>query len=222
MPTSTSTKDLYIEKRSETPELLPSYLARIARGELLSAEEEIDLSRRARAGDVAAQKELIERDLRLVVSAAKRYRGMGLPFEDLIQEGNLGLMRAVEKYDPERGFRFSTYSTWWIRQAIGRAVANKARMIRLPVHRREKLNKLGGAYDELSLELERRPTEEEVAGRLGWFVEEVRLTRSTAADAASLEQPLGPEEEARKLGELVENERSRCRMRSLRRWRRSG
>jgi RNA polymerase primary sigma factor len=121
VPASPSTKDLSVEQRSEAAELHPSYLARIARG--------------ARSGDEAAREKLIERNLRLVVSAAKRYRGRGMPFEDLIQEGNVGLMRAVERFDPERGFRFSTYATWWIRQAIGRAVANKARMIRLPVQR---------------------------------------------------------------------------------------
>src|SRR3954449_8565996 len=114
----------------ETPELLAGYLARIGRGRLLTHQEEISLSRRARAGDQRARRKLVERNLRLVVSVAKRYRGMGLPFEDLIQEGNLGLLRAVDKFDPERGLRFSTYVTWWIRQAIGRAVADKGRAVR--------------------------------------------------------------------------------------------
>ena len=120
---------------SETPELLARYLAQIGRERLLTHEEEIDLSRRVRAGEKQAREKLIEKNLRLVVSVAKKYRGMGLPFGDLIQEGNIGLMKAVEKFDPDRGFRFSTYATWWIRQAVQRAVANKGRIIRVPRRR---------------------------------------------------------------------------------------
>src|SRR5215207_8966419 len=111
-------------REAEAPDLLASYLERVGRRKLLTFEEEIDLSRRVRAGDVAARRELIEKNLRLVVSVAKKYSGRGLPLEDLIQEGNIGLMKAVEKFDPERGYRFSTYATWWIRQAVGRAVAD--------------------------------------------------------------------------------------------------
>ena len=122
------------EREAETPELLAKYLAHIGRGELLTHQEEIDLSKRAKQGNKRARKRLIEKNLRLVVSVAKKYRGYGLPFEDLIQEGNIGLMKAVEKFDPDRGFRFSTYATWWIRQAVQRAVADKGRTIRVPVH----------------------------------------------------------------------------------------
>jgi RNA polymerase primary sigma factor len=144
-----------IERESETPELLAKYLAHIGQGSLLTHQEEIDLSLRAKAGDRRARQRLIEKNLRLVVSVAKKYRGYGLPFEDLIQEGNIGLMKAVEKFDPDRGFRFSTYATWWIRQAVQRAVADKGRTIRVPVHMTEKIRKVSRAMSELALEIER-------------------------------------------------------------------
>ena len=144
-----------IERESEPPELLAKYLAHIGQGNLLTHREEIDLSVRAKAGDRRARQRLIEKNLRLVVSVAKKYRGYGLPFEDLIQEGNIGLMKAVEKFDPDRGFRFSTYATWWIRQAVQRAVADKGRTIRVPVHMTEKIRKVSRAMSELALEIER-------------------------------------------------------------------
>ncbi len=193
----------------ETPELLAGYLAKIGRGRLLTHQEEISLSRRARAGDQRARKKLVERNLRLVISVAKRYRRMGLPFEDLIQEGNLGLLRAVEKFDPERGYRFSTYVTWWIRQSIGRAVADKGRTIRVPVHTGEKIRKVTRTSDELSAELECKPTDEEVAERLGWKLDEVREAKEAIPDATtSLNGPLDPREDASELGEFIEDERA--------------
>ena len=199
-----------VERETETPELLAKYLSHIGQGNLLTHQEEIDLSERDKSGDKKARQRLIEKNLRLVVSVAKKYRGYGLPFEDLIQEGNIGLMKAVEKYDPDRGFRFSTYATWWIRQAVQRAVADKGRTIRVPVHMTEKIRKVSRAYNELSGELEREPSEEEVAGRLGWNLEEVRLTMEAMPDATSLDQPVGSDDAsaASQLGDFVEDERA--------------
>ncbi|MDQ3386346.1 MAG: RNA polymerase sigma factor RpoD/SigA [Actinomycetota bacterium] len=196
------------ERSADTPDLIPGYFARIDKGNLLSHDEERDLSRRARSGDTSARQRLVEKNLRLVVSVAKKYRGMGLPFEDLIQEGNIGLMKAVEKFDPERGWRFSTYATWWIRQAVQRAVADKGRTIRVPVHMGDKIRKMARAYNELSLDLERDPTDEEVAGLLGWTADEVRDVKSAMPDATSLNQPLSSDGDSSELGELIEDERA--------------
>jgi RNA polymerase primary sigma factor len=195
-------------REGETPELLAKYLSHIGQGNLLTHQEEIDLSNRAKAGDKSARARLIEKNLRLVVSVAKKYRGYGLPFEDLIQEGNIGLMKAVEKFDPDRGFRFSTYATWWIRQAVQRAVADKGRTIRVPVHMTEKIRKMARTYNELSAEREREPTDEEVAERLGWTIDEVRDVKDAMPDASSLNQPLSSNSDSSELGELVEDERA--------------
>jgi RNA polymerase primary sigma factor len=196
------------ERPAETPDLIPGYFARIDKGNLLTHREEIDLSKRAKVGDDRARKKLVEKNLRLVVSVAKRYRGMGLPFEDLIQEGNVGLMKAVEKFDPDRGWRFSTYATWWIRQAVQRAVADKGRTIRVPVHMGDKIRKMARAYNELSAEREREPTDEEVADRLEWTVGEVLDVKSAMPDATSLNQTLSSDGDGSELGELIEDERA--------------
>jgi RNA polymerase primary sigma factor len=193
----------------ETTELIPGYFARIGNDKLLTHQEEIDLSKRAKEGDKAARKKLIEKNLRLVVSVAKKSRGRGLPFEDLIQEGNIGLMRAVEKFDSDRGFRFSTYATWWIRQAVQRAVADKGRTIRVPVHVGDKMRKMARTYNELWAELERAPSDEAVAERLGWSVEDIRRGKDAMPEATtSLNQPLTSDKGSSELGELVEDERS--------------
>ena len=195
------------DRMAKVPDLIPAYFARIGKGKLLTHQEEIDLSRRTRKGDRVARKRLIERNLRLVVSVAKKSRGYGLPFEDLIQEGNIGLMKAVGKFDPDRGYRFATYATWSIRQAVQRAVADKGRTIRVPVSMGEKISKMARTYNELSAELERRASDEEVAGRLEWKVEDVREVKDAMSDATSLNQPLNSDEGSSELGEFVEDER---------------
>ncbi len=208
MMASTYVSNPQAEPGSETPELLAKYLDHIGQGKLLTHRGEIELSKRAKQGDERARNRLIEKNLRLVVSVAKRYRGYGLPFEDLIQEGNIGLMKAVEKFDPDRGFRFSTYATWWIRQAVQRAVADKGRTIRVPVHMTDKMRKMARVYNALSAEMGREPTDEEVARGLGWTVEDVRDVKGAMPDATSLDQPLSSEEGSSQLGDFVEDERA--------------
>ena len=194
------------EMEYETPELLAGYLDRIGKGKLLTPREERELSRRAKAGDERARQRLIEKNLRLVVSVTKKYRGYGLAFEDLIQEGNIGLMKAVDKFEPKKGYRFSTYATWWIRQAVARAVADKGRTIRLPVHMGEKVRKIGRVTGELSAELGREPTEEELVERLDWTVEQVRDVKGTRPDAASLSKPVSSQDGSSRLEDLILDE----------------
>ena len=181
------------------------YLCEIGKVDLLTAKEEIDLARRIAKGDQSAKSKLAEANLRLVVSIAKKYIGRGLSFLDLIQEGNIGLFRAVEKFDPNRGFKFSTYATWWIRQAITRAIADQARTIRIPVHMVETINKLTHAQRRLVQELGREPLVEELAAEMDIEVKKVRHILKISQDIVSLEAPVGTEEDS-KLGDFIEDD----------------
>ncbi len=188
-------------------DVLTQYLGRIRDGKLLDAREEKELSRRAREGDRMARRRLIECNLRLVISIAKKYRGRGVLFEDLIQEGNAGLIRAVEKFDPEMGNRFSTYATWWIRQAVTRAVADSARTVRLPAHVVDALYRLRRAENSLSLELGRDATEEELAERLDVKPQEARRLREAGQPISSIHARMGSEDGS-EVGELLPDEKS--------------
>ena len=181
------------------------YLKEIGRVPLLSAEEEVELAIRMSEGDVAAKKRLSEANLRLVVSIAKRYVGRGMQFLDLIQEGNLGLIKAVEKFDHTKGFKFSTYATWWIRQAITRAIADQARTIRIPVHMVETINKVKKVNSQLLHENGHEPTNEQIAETLEMPVEKVREIMRVAQEPVSLETPIGEEEDSH-LGDFIPDE----------------
>ncbi len=181
------------------------YLKEIGKVPLLTADEEIDLARRMEEGDVEAKKRLAEANLRLVVSIAKRYVGRGMLFLDLIQEGNLGLIKAVEKFDYTKGYKFSTYATWWIRQAITRAIADQARTIRIPVHMVETINKLIRVQRQLLQELGREPALEEVAAEMNMPLERVREIQKISQEPVSLETPIGEEEDSH-LGDFIQDD----------------
>ena len=190
-----------------TTDSLQLFLKDIGKVRLLTAQEEVDLAKRIERGDLDAKQKMVESNLRLVVSIAKNYRNQGLPFLDLIQEGTLGLVRAAEKFDYRKGFKFSTYATWWIRQAIARALADKARTIRIPVHVVEKLNKIGRAERKLVTELGREPTADEIAEVTGIDPEEVDSIKRSAQAPVSLEKPVGDDEES-EFGQFLADEKA--------------
>jgi RNA polymerase primary sigma factor len=199
----TAELDLTVEPSLDSLRL---YLRQIGRVPLLTAEQEVALAKRIERGDPDAKARMVEANLRLVVSIAKGYLGRGLSLLDLIQDGSLGLIRAVEKFDYRRGFKFSTYATWWIRQAVSRAIADKSRTIRIPVHMVEKLNQVVQVERQLVQRIGREPTAEEVAQELGFSPEEVREIQRIAQTPISLERPVGDEEAS--VGDFVEDERA--------------
>ena len=198
-------QDLSLPKNVSINDPVRMYLKEIGKISLLTLKEELALSKRAAEGDEEAKHILAEANLRLVVSIAKRYVGRNLSFLDLIQEGNIGLMKAVEKFDASKGFKFSTYATWWIRQAITRAIADQAKTIRVPVHMVETINKLKRIQRQMTLELNREPTEEELAERMGITVEKIREIFKISQDPLSLETPIGEEEDSH-LGDFIKDE----------------
>ena len=202
-----SVENLTLSKDVKINDPVRMYLKEIGRINLLTSDEEFEYAKRAEAGDEEAKRLLAESNLRLVVSIAKRYVGRGMLFLDLIQEGNIGLMKAVDKFDPTKGYKFSTYATWWIRQAITRAIADQARTIRVPVHMVETINKLARVQRQLTQELNREPTDEEIAKKLGITVEKVREVYKISQDPVSLETPIGEEDDSH-LGDFIKDERT--------------
>ena len=200
-------EDLTLTKDVKINDPVRMYLKEIGRINLLTSDEEFEYANRALENDEEAKRMLAESNLRLVVSIAKRYVGRGMAFLDLIQEGNIGLMKAVDKFDPTKGYKFSTYATWWIRQAITRAIADQARTIRVPVHMVETINKLSRIQRQLTQELNREPTDEEIAEKLGIPVEKVREVYKISQDPVSLETPIGEEEDSH-LGDFLPDERT--------------
>ena len=197
--------ELAEEPREVSTDALQLFLKDIGKVDLLTAAQEVELAKRIERGDHAAKQEMVEANLRLVVSIAKKYRNQGLPFLDLIQEGTIGLVRAAEKFDYRKGFKFSTYATWWIRQAVARALADKARTIRMPVHVVEKLNKIVRSERKLRAELGREPTAAEIGRELDLSAEEVEHIRRSAQTPVSLEKPVGDEDES-EFGHFITDE----------------
>ena len=202
-----SVENLTLSKDVKINDPVRMYLKEIGRINLLTSDEEFEYAKRAEEGDEEAKRMLAESNLRLVVSIAKRYVGRGMLFLDLIQEGNIGLMKAVDKFDPTKGYKFSTYATWWIRQAITRAIADQARTIRVPVHMVETINKLARVQRQLTQELNREPTDEEIAKKLGISIEKVREVYKISQDPVSLETPIGEEDDSH-LGDFIKDERT--------------
>ena len=203
----TKAEDLTLSKDIKINDPVRMYLKEIGRIPLLNSDEEFEYAERAVEGDEEAKRILAESNLRLVVSIAKRYVGRGMLFLDLIQEGNIGLMKAVEKFDPTKGYKFSTYATWWIRQAITRAIADQARTIRVPVHMVETINKLARIQRQLTQELNREPTDDEIAEKLGMPVEKVREVYKISQDPVALETPIGEEDDSH-LGDFIKDDRT--------------
>ncbi|MDD6244071.1 MAG: RNA polymerase sigma factor RpoD [bacterium] len=204
---NTLVENITLSKDIKINDPVRMYLKEIGRIPLLTSDEEFEYARRAVDGDEEAKRILAESNLRLVVSIAKRYVGRGMLFLDLIQEGNIGLMKAVDKFDPEKGYKFSTYATWWIRQAITRALADQARTIRVPVHMVETINKLARVQRQLTQDLNREPTDEEIAKKLGISVDKVREVYKISQDPVSLETPIGEEDDSH-LGDFIRDERT--------------
>ena len=200
-------EDLTLSKDVKINDPVRMYLKEIGRINLLTSDEEFEYAKRAAEGDEEAKRMLAESNLRLVVSIAKRYVGRGMLFLDLIQEGNIGLMKAVDKFDATKGYKFSTYATWWIRQAITRAIADQARTIRVPVHMVETINKLARVQRQLTQELNREPTDEEIAKKLGVSIDKVREVYKISQDPVSLETPIGEEDDSH-LGDFIKDERT--------------
>ena len=206
-PANMKVEDLTFTKDIKINDPVRMYLKEIGRINLLTSDEEYEYALRAEEGDEYAKQMLAESNLRLVVSIAKRYVGRGMLFLDLIQEGNIGLMKAVDKFDPSKGYKFSTYATWWIRQAITRAIADQARTIRVPVHMVETINKLARTQRQLTQELNREPTDEEIAKKLGISIDKVREVYKISQDPVSLETPIGEEDDSH-LGDFIKDERT--------------
>ena len=206
-PSNLIVEDLTMSKDIKINDPVRMYLKEIGRINLLTTDEEFEYAKLAEQGDEYAKKMLAESNLRLVVSIAKRYVGRGMLFLDLIQEGNIGLMKAVDKFDSDKGYKFSTYATWWIRQAITSAIADQARTIRIPVHMVETINKLARVQRQLTQELNREPSEEEIAKKLGVTVDKVREVYKISQDPVSLETPIGEEDDSH-LGDFIRDERT--------------